>query len=116
MAGGNTPYKSSHSKRIAEGKLQRSCRVAGPPIEVVAVLEADRANDRFPPQAQADREATRIKRIISDACGQAERIRKQNQRPLRRQGLFQFNCAEGKGLGADEPAARIAGLSLAFSI
>jgi len=91
-------------------------RVAAPRVQVVAIFDANRANDGFPTQASADGEEAGIKRIICDRAGEAEVVGEGDDRPFGSEGLLEFDGTEGIGFGADKLSEFVAGRSFAFLI
>src|SRR5205085_654894 len=103
-------------EREPKGELERAGRVLGAGIEVVTIFKANGANNSAPAHAAADGEQAGIERIMVHPAGEAEGIGEKDERPFGSEGLFEFDGAEGVGLGTNDLALGIARRGIAFAI
>lgn len=88
----------------------------GTGVEVVAVFEADGADDGFRAQAAADGVEGLIEGIVAEAGGNANGVEESDDGKEAGEGLLQLDVAEEVGFGAEEFTVSVAGGGFAFLV
>src|SRR5687768_7068557 len=82
--------------------MQRARRILFPGIQIVSVLHADRAQNGFPPKAQAGRKKMFITGPLLEPTRECDAVQKQDNQPTARQRLFNFEGSGQECFSADQ--------------
>src|SRR5215472_2724346 len=104
------------SKRITERKQKRSAGITRTWVEIVAVFQTDGADKGVPAEATPDGEKTGIPRILLNPPRKPKGVGENDERPFRRQSLFEFHGAQSVGFRAHELTLRVAWRGFAFLV